>query len=252
MKKTLYSGFTMFLATLLLSTQLNAAPVESSDPQIDIPEGYELVKVYNNDSPLTGTKSLQQNLLPQIKALPEVVDNNTGKDIDVDVVDQSSRPLYDLKNIKTGEVVTEYVSDVGIMASSGTKTSDGYDKTVSVYAKATIYYIFSGSASEEGAALDKVDWRYEIKDSTVKIKSKSHLFIQEGPPLDGGGALKQRKTLTPTASYGTDLVRDWGWKPINSLVTYSLMGVQMDATLGTTYDSSSWTMQVKCMIIGIL
>lgn len=252
MKKTLYSGFTMFLATLLLSTQVNAAPVESSDPQIDFPEGYELVKVYDNDTPLTGTKSLQQNLLPQIKALPEIVDNNTGKDIDVDVVDQSTRPLYDLKNINTGEIVTEYVSDIGIMASSGTKTSDDYDKTKSVYAKATIYYIFSGSAAEEGVTLDKVDWRYEIKDSTVKIKSKTHNFYQEGPPLGGGSALKQRKTLTPTASHGTDLVRDWGWKPINTLTTVTLMGIEMNATLGTTYDSSSWTMKVPCMIIGIV
>ncbi|MFD1177645.1 hypothetical protein ACFQ3W_15230 [Paenibacillus puldeungensis] len=250
MKRLLLSSITILMFTVLLGAPVSASSV-SITPNLDIPKGYELVKVYDNTSRYD-IASLQRNHSLELKVLPDIIDDNTDDKHDAQVVDQSVRPLYDLREISTGEIVTEYAADVTIMGSSGTKTADGYDSSISVYAKATIYYIFSGSASEEGVTLDKVDWRYEIKDSTVKIKSKSHLFVQDGPPLSSGPAVKQRKTLTPTDNSGTDLVRNWGWVPLNSLATSTLMGVDMTAELGTTYDSSTWKMNVKCMIIGIV
>ncbi|MFW5434583.1 hypothetical protein [Paenibacillus apiarius] len=214
-EKLLLSCLAALFSFALVVGSISAAPSISDSA---IPDGYEVVKVYPNSN------SLQANIpyndkLKNLELLPEVVNNDTGKEVAFQTIKKNVRPLYDLRNTTTGEIVTQYSADVAILATTQTKSTEGYDKTSSVLAKATIYCTLSGSAAEEYMNLDKVVWSYEITDSSVKIKSKSHKFIQNGPTSNGHA--NQTKTLNPSAFSGTDNV-NWGWKPINTLSTVTL------------------------------
>ncbi|MBH5316319.1 hypothetical protein I6N90_00665 [Paenibacillus sp. GSMTC-2017] len=205
-----------------------------------VPNGFEIVKTYKAFEPLS-KQNMKQLGLPDQKIEPQVTSNSANEKIEFETLENETRPVHDLRNKLTGEIVTQYESNVVVLASSATYSTNGSDSTLSVRAYGTLFYIFSGSV-DEYAHLDKVSWRYEISDNNARIVNKTHKFVQSG--AYGGRAVNQNKTLNPTATSGTDLVRDWGWSPVDTLAGYWKLGVEMNATIGRTNNSSTWTMQI--------
>lgn len=240
MKKFLSSCLVGVLSIGLVGSTVSAGSKEETNTIV--PDGYEIVKVYDSSNNLN-TQSLNELGLSQLSVEPKVTSNDTDEKITFKTFENETRPLYDLKNIETGEIVTQYETKVGVLASSGTYSSNGTDSTLSVRAYGTIYYIFSGDSSQY-VELDKVDWRYELLVSNARIVSKTHNFQQAGASKVTNRAVDQRRTSRPTANSGTDLVRNWGGDPVDHLAGVWRYGVEMNATIGRINSSSTWTMQV--------
>ncbi|QMV43613.1 hypothetical protein [Cohnella cholangitidis] len=183
---------------------------------------------------------------------PVITNNVTGETTTLDVIEHETRPLYDLRNLETGAIATQYATDVSARA-SGTYSDNISDSTLSVTAYATLFYITETVSGEIFAGLDKVSWRYEISDNAVALKNLTHKYQQSGAGQGTSTAIDQRNTLYPTALSGTDLVRNWGWTKVSILGTFYKYGVEMTSTLYRTNNPTyTWTMNLQVYQVGIL
>lgn len=210
------------------------------------------MKVYNQDESNTiKTQALTKLASSTIDLSPEITDNVTGETKPLEVVENQTRPVYDLKNIETGEIVTQYKTEFSVQA-TGTYSDNGSDSTSSVTAYGTLYYTYNTVNSETYVGMDKIDWRYTINDNLTTIKSKSHEIYQYGVSQNSG-PVTQKKNLNPTANSGTDLVRNWGWASVISVGSLYKTGIEMKATLSRTNNPSyTWTMTVPVFQVGIV
>lgn len=203
------------------------------------------MKTYDNSS-RSGIQSFNEQPGPKFDVIPSIIDNEADENVDVKTVSNKTQPVYDLRNIKTGEIVTQYKSDISVMAEKyGTLSDNGNDPTYSVRAYATVFYTFSGAANDY-THMDKVSWRYEIQDSNVQIVNKSNRFFQNGAGKTTGRAITQDTTVNPGAAIsGTHLIRDWGWEPVFTFGGLWKYGIEMNATLKRLNNPYTWTMRLN-------
>lgn len=248
-RNQIFSTVLVSILSLGLSGFVSISNVEADANIQDIPDGYEIIKTYDSHSSEStfsiNSANKQIDSLAKVNIEPKILDNTNNENVKVETIKNDTKPLYDLKNKTTGEIVTQYATDVAVKAigeSHGTYSTSKKDRNLSVTAYGTLYYIYSGESSEY-VQLDKVSWRYEISDNNVIIKNKNHYFEQNGASK-AGYAVNQNKTLTPTANSGTDLVRNWNWAPVDVLGGLWKYGVKMDATIGRTVDNNTWKLEV--------
>ncbi len=247
MKKTSISIILLLVITFVFNASLSFASSSTSQlitNGIDIPEGYEIVKTYSEAESNSFTLNSSEKDMPKINVKPQIINNNnTDQKIETSIIENNTKPVYDLRNLNTGEIVTEYTTSLVTQASTGTYSTDNTDSTLSVKAYGTLYYIYSGYSSEY-VELDKINWRYEILDNSARIVNKTHYYEQNGASKRTHTAVTQTKTLYPTADSGTDLVRNWNWDAVDHLAGLWRYGIRMVATIGRINNSNTWQMEV--------
>jgi hypothetical protein len=223
--------FTPVLAVGLVFSSTNFAMAQE---ELDYDSSkYTIVREY--DSGTTPSSTIQS----VNDALPEI-DLETSEDYDIDILENTTRPLYDLQDKETGEIVTQYATDVSIQAAG--QYSDNNDfREFSVKAYGTIYYITSG-ANGRYVGIDKVSFRWENYGRTPGTKDHK-VYIDQFGATESGSKVNQNRTVDfDLVSSGTVLVRNWNWTPVYANTDSSSVAVRLTATevdaIGGTYPLS--------------
>ncbi|WP_338587831.1 hypothetical protein V6669_20270 [Paenibacillus sp. Y5S-9] len=204
---------------LIFSSASSAFAQEKPDYDTD---RYTIVKEYdqNNSTPFFNAQSVDESI-------PEI-DLEVSEGYDVDLLENTTRPLYDLRDKETGEIVTQYATDVSILA-AGQRSDNQEYKEFNIKVYGTIYYILTGKNSLY-VTIDKVSFRWENNGRTPGTKDHS-VYVDQFGATEGGAKVNQNKTVTyGLVSHGTVLVRDWNWTPVFTSPEASSVAVKFNAT----------------------
>ncbi|WP_018884052.1 hypothetical protein [Paenibacillus massiliensis] len=220
--------FAPVLAIGLLLSSGNLA-LAQEEPSYDS-NRYTVIKEYSGNEISKNDISLFNTSFPTVDV------NNDSEDYDIDVLENTTRPLYDLQDKNTGELVTQYATDVVLQATG--RISDNNDfKSFSVKVYGTLYYVTAGAANKY-VYVDKVDFRWENYGRTPGTKDHKVSVTQFGTTEKGAKANYNRTVNFGLSSSGTVVARDWNWAPVfaspdTSSVVTQLSATEVDAIGGT-------------------
>jgi len=220
----------MMTVLILISSGLTISAFASEKEVTYDDETYEIVRSFFGSS--VEVTNLDESI-PYANASLTNVD--TGEIIEAKIEHASTQKLYDLVNKTTGEPATHYRSDFQIL-SEHQMSDNASDSGKGMTFYKTIYYTITTKDLFDYLSMNKIDYRFEISDSTYRVTDRSMDIMQIGTDLNNQ-AKHQRKTTT-LGDRGTVLVRDFGWVPVRTDHQLSLIGVKTTAKI--LRGDSSW------------
>ncbi|MEK4372510.1 hypothetical protein [Paenibacillus sp. FSL R5-0473] len=229
--------FSSLLATMMLFGSVSAAaasPNEEVFPNDStVPEGFKVIKEYDTtdesnkvDMQVEGRSFNPENEINTNNFSASQSINST-EEVDYDILTNETYIYRDLQNIETGEVLTQFKTDMVVEAdpfhwTGGNKNSDNTVKlTITLYyhSQTKNRFIYNG--------LDKAYYRYDKGtnwniNNAIPSGTNSCQLTQIGPGIDtkakkqisncsqNGGAIDFGKTFLATAPSGWIDVQDGG------------------------------------------
>ncbi|WP_339235617.1 hypothetical protein MKX40_20510 [Paenibacillus sp. FSL R5-0517] len=232
---------TPLIAVALIFSSGNSVMAAQENPDYDTSK-YTIVKKYDDTNLDTfGIQSVNETL-PKVDL--EVSDDS--ENFNYKLLENTTRPLYDLQNKETGEIVTQYATDVSLQATNGQLSSNNTFKEFNMKVYGTVYYIFTGKNGNY-VTIDKVSFRWENNGRTPGTKDHS-ISVQQFGASENIAKVNQNKSVDfKLVSHGTVLVREWNWTPVfasydGSSVAVDFKAVAVDAIGGTT--PINWVLRV--------
>ncbi|MCK8486665.1 hypothetical protein M0651_05690 [Paenibacillus sp. MBLB2552] len=220
----------LFLSSVLLVTSYGSI---ANAEQIGNNENYQFVQSHHDNE-----EFMVKNILDANGQLENL---ETGEVYELEVGEIKVQKLDDFMRIQTNETATQYKAEAVISATTHTQSGNKTDDSISLKVYATIYYT---SYSKDGftyVGMDKIDYRFDLLDSSVTVSNKRILVSQNGGAgyTNGGKAVTNQQDTLNAFDSDTILVRNWGWDAVLKYGLAYACGINITATLqrGT---HSSW------------
>lgn len=209
--------------------------------ELYIPKGFESIKVYSEDDALSSSPLkivLEQPTVKNFFKENDLEENNYN----IQVIENKTSPLQELKSLTTNEVITQYKTDFAVQTVKQNQ-DDSSDSTGAIRTYGTIYWDrvggYSGNA-DPYIKMDKISYRFEIKAGSTPRKIGSKLkYFQQGPtgPYGGNGITQVYSESGFTERKNGDflnvLVRNNNWQPVAEYLRTSSVGLGLDTTVST-------------------
>lgn len=216
----------LFITTWVGNTSHAAESIKSYDDDI-----YDVVRSYSNVEVNTFMNKAAY------ESNTEMIDSKSGDVVKTKIESIKTQKLYDLISKKDGQIATHFKTDIVLFSDHQTSES-GTDDTAGLAFYETIYYtITQDKASFDYVNMNKIDYRFEVQDSSLKVGTQRMEILQNGIGIDGKTVNNQTKTVNLNNS-GTILPRDYGWTSIYHALG-SRVGTRTTATIQRG-QSSSW------------
>jgi hypothetical protein len=203
----------LFSSVLVISllgsfgTVISADPYETEAPEV--PDGYEIVKEYSASGTPVNDSRVQVVTDNQIHNLQSDV-NTKGN---MKVIKNETRPFRELKSLTAEDTITQFVTEVEIMAFMEDNQTD---PTGVVTTYATIYW--SEYNQKMYIGMDKAYTRWEQAASFNTSSKATGRVIQNGPLYGSGVATGQIRDFNEIpVTYGQAILWDvskYNWKPV--------------------------------------
>ena len=229
---------TLLIFTLMFSSS-NLTFASESTEELYIPEGFESVKILDSTKVQAPLKISTD--LPTAKSFTN--STNVNEDVyNFKIIENETHPIQELRNIATGQIVTQYKANFAATALNQYIPKQTTDSAGTIHVYGTVYYLEypnSDSRLPSYYGIDKLSYRYEVSDYKLrKIASKLDYF-QQGAVMDNtkNGAFQEyqepKYTEIKNGAIVTILVRNKNWSPVAANSSTSRIGMVLETTTST-------------------